>query len=1775
MKTPSAITNSLLTSWLLLLSLPTLLLAPGRAQAAGTWTPLANQAPGAVGEMLLLSDGTVMGAAYGSSNWFRLSPDANGSYLNGTWGATIANMHDSRLFYAAQALRDGRILVAGGEYGTGGSAAEYYQPTNNTWTQLPAPGIRVSDGASEILPNGNVLLNPVNAGLGTLIFNAVSNTWSAGPNLLGNNNESTWVNLPDGSVLTIDQLTTNSERYIPSLNQWIKDGPLPQNIWNSIAEIGPSFLLPNGNVFQIGGVSLTAIYTPTGTTNSGTWVAGPAIPNQLAALDAPAAMMANGKMLCVLGSNTNQSSGSSYYEFDYAANAFTQVNSPTGGATNSAPTFMHNILDLPDGTVLLTDGSSGQLYIYTPDGTPLAAGQPVINSVSPNADGSYHLTGTGLNGISEGSCYGDENPNASAYPIARITNAAGRVQYARTYNWSSTGVMTGTNIVTTELTLPPGLLPGTYPLVVIANGNKSAPYSLTITTGTLLPPVAGLTFTGIASGQMVLAWTPIGLTEAGYVVQRSTNGTSFNTIASLASNVTTYADNTVTPLGQYYYRVAGTNSAGLGSVGSAIFAASPPAVALPSPWQAQDVGAVAGSGASGQTAGTYTVIGSGSGVGASGDQFQSAFQPMVGDLTLTARVTAEQNTGTSALAGVMIRNGLDSSSADVFMAFAGGSANSSFQSRAADGSIATSTSGSGGLAIPYWLRLVRSGNTINGFTSPDGSTWTQQGTVSVGLEPVVYAGLGVSSGAANLLNTSTFDNVTITGTTALIAPPTAEWKLDETSGTIAVDSRSGYNGTYSANCVLGQPGATLDTGTSVGFSGGANISVPPLNLNTNVLTITAWVNPNGNQTAFSGIFFNGSAQSGLTFGSGNQLGYIWNFAPSTYGFNSGLVLPANQWSFVALVIEPTRARLYMVTNGVLSSATNNFANVVQAFNSVSTIGQSPYGNFSGLLDEVQFFGSQVLTPAQITQLAATPLITISSPASGAAFIAPATVNVVASLSATNGHSITAVQFFTNGTFVGQSTTAPYSVNLTSVAAGSYTLSARLYYDSGLALNANPINIIVQSVTVTPQNVVATALASNLVNVTWSPATNATGYIVSRNSTPIAAVSSTGYSDFGLSANANYCYSVAATNLISTSAASASSCVNTLAAGGALAWDAGSSAIGPQDGSDIWSSSSSTWWNGSANVTWTDSSVALIGVTTPTNATITLNSDVTPSGIVFNASSGGSYVITGANNLVVANNLTITTDANAAITCPLLGATNFTKAGPGSLVISNSSPSFTGGVAINAGALEIQSGPFSLGNFVIGTNGILRHGYSTSVAYQNLVVYGGGVNSSNGLYIALGTTLSEDTIAISNAPTTINTYGSGANAQLSDYSGYDQFLIVPAAASGSVIAPAVNLNLGAGFFDMLIYVESGVNSAAGDLAVNGQVVGGLIPLYKTGAGSLRLSGSNTYSMGTQVSAGSLQLANSQTPLGTGPVEYAGNGTLQAVVGTSLANAFSIDSGATMIADTLTNSLTLGGAITNAGNLVKIGTGMLALAGVDTYTGTTTVSNGTLQVDGSLSATALTVANTATLAGVGVLAAAPTLQSGSTLAPGDGGIGTLTIGAPLTLGSGAKTLIALSKSGSSLTNGVVSVAGTLTYGGGLTVTNIGSGVLANGDSFKLFNANAFAASFASTNLPALTSGLIWNTTNLTVNGTIAVISTGGGVNTTPTNILASVSGGTNLTLFWPFDHTGWRLLIQTNNLAKGISSNTNDWGTVSGSSTTNVITVPVNRTNKSEFYRLVYP
>lgn len=478
----------------------------GRYAAAQTWTRVTPLAPGAVNQLILLSDGTVMAAANSGgasigNGWYRLTPDSHGSYVNGTW-STLASMHDSRLYYASQVLRDGRVFVAGGEYGTGGAKAEVYNPLTNTWTNAPVPtallnpaqtspatgGFQAFDDAcSETLPDGTVLISPVEPRTNgqTLIYDPASNAWSNGPMLFRGiyQAEATWLKLPDNSILTIDPYGTSCERFIPSLNAWINDTSVPTSMYDTwVNELGGALLLPNGKALFIGSTGHTALYTPSGTTAPGAWVTGPTFPSARGAPDAPAAMLVTGNVLCAVGvapTNTNPFVPPTwFYEYNSTSNTLSPVAAPGGGASDNIAVYATMMLNLPDGSVLYSHFGR-DVWVYRPSGSALTAGRPVILGSSPNADGSRHLTGTGFNGWSEGATYGDDAQMNSNYPLVRLVSDAGNACYARTFNWSSTGVATGALPVSTEYRVPGGVPSGRYTAVVVANGIASEPLCAT------------------------------------------------------------------------------------------------------------------------------------------------------------------------------------------------------------------------------------------------------------------------------------------------------------------------------------------------------------------------------------------------------------------------------------------------------------------------------------------------------------------------------------------------------------------------------------------------------------------------------------------------------------------------------------------------------------------------------------------------------------------------------------------------------------------------------------------------------------------------------------------------------------------------------------------------------------------------------------------------------------------------------------------------------------------------------------------------------------------------------------------------------------------------------------------------------------------------------------------------------------------------------------------------------------------------------------------------
>ena len=449
----------------------------------GTWQPLSNPPTFSASTMLLLTDGTVMCQESGGKNWFRLTPDSTGNYVNGTW-SPLAPMKNTRLYYASAVLRDGRVFVAGGEYSDAGGdtpAAEIFEPLLNFWTSIPAPPgwTEIGDAPCCVLPDGRVLLGSIQT-TQTAIYDPELGTWTPGPNKDDSSSEETWTLLPDESVLAVECTNhPNAEKFIAPAEKWAKPASTPVDLVQaSSIEIGPAILLPDGRVFAIGASGRTAIYTPPNIADQpGSWIVGPDFPfdqngNRMEAKDAPACLLPNGNVLCVAGpagEGGNFPSPTQFFEFDGSSLIAVANPSNAGG-----PPFVGRMLLVPSGEVLFAAGS-GQIEVYIPSGVPDNVWRPQITGAPHfiRAGQTYTLTGRQLNGLSQAVSYGDDASMATNYPLVRLTMGDGRVIFCRTFDHSTMAVATGTSTQTTHFKVPFGVGFGVAELAVIANGISS------------------------------------------------------------------------------------------------------------------------------------------------------------------------------------------------------------------------------------------------------------------------------------------------------------------------------------------------------------------------------------------------------------------------------------------------------------------------------------------------------------------------------------------------------------------------------------------------------------------------------------------------------------------------------------------------------------------------------------------------------------------------------------------------------------------------------------------------------------------------------------------------------------------------------------------------------------------------------------------------------------------------------------------------------------------------------------------------------------------------------------------------------------------------------------------------------------------------------------------------------------------------------------------------------------------------------------------------------
>ena len=469
----------------------TLVFAASSVVPAQTLTTLVNQPPAGAGLAFLLTDGTVLSQASNDHDWYKLTPDAFGNYVNGTWtqvGSLPAGYVPDA--FSSAVLADGSVVIAGGEYNNGAfvltNKAAIYNPLLGTWTALghPSGWANIGDSPSVVLPNGFFLIG-CKLDMNMAVLNPKTLEWTE----VGSTGKSDffaeegWTLLPDGTILTADVLNVpNSERYFPSTQTWVSQGstivdlaapstvgPIsyPGGVYDPPGEIGPAILRPDGTVFATGAsnhaTAHTAVYHPGATSGTeGTWTVGPDFPSDDNAGDSSAALLTSGNVL-VLGDSGQ------LYEFD---------------GTNLTPTLRPArsayLMVLPTGQVILT---GGRIQVYNSTGTYSPSWAPAITShpsaVTPGS--TYSISGTQFNGLSQAASFGDEFQTATNYPLVRITNTGtGHVFYDRTHNHSTMGVATGSEIVSTNFDVPTTIDSGASTLEVVANGIPSPAVSITV-----------------------------------------------------------------------------------------------------------------------------------------------------------------------------------------------------------------------------------------------------------------------------------------------------------------------------------------------------------------------------------------------------------------------------------------------------------------------------------------------------------------------------------------------------------------------------------------------------------------------------------------------------------------------------------------------------------------------------------------------------------------------------------------------------------------------------------------------------------------------------------------------------------------------------------------------------------------------------------------------------------------------------------------------------------------------------------------------------------------------------------------------------------------------------------------------------------------------------------------------------------------------------------------------------------------------------------------------
>lgn len=578
---------------------------------------------------------------------------------------------------------------------------------------------------------------------------------------------------------------------------------------------------------------------------------------------------------------------------------------------------------------------------------------------------------------------------------------------------------------------------------------------------------------------------------------------------------------------------------------------------------------------------------------------------------------------------------------------------------------------------------------------------------------------------------------------------------------------------------------------------------------------------------------------------------------------------------------------------------------------------------------------------------------------------------------------------------------------------------------------------------------------------------------------------------------------------------------------------------------------------------------------------------------------GSNTLIGATSLSGTNAFDISSGTTLVMGGNISGSGSLEKITTGTLILTGTNL-YTGPTTISAGPLQVGNGGpgGTLGTGAITNKATLIFKRTNDFSVPNFITGIGSLNQNgSGAVILSGNNSYTGHTIISSGVVAVLT-DAALGASVLNFSGnnggFRSANVSARTLNNEIILGGLTATFGSAGTGDLIFNGAGVNNGtvAKTIIVSNatttinNAIANRGAILKDGPGTLVLGGNNSHTDATTVLAGALRI-DSEARLGLNPDAFdpahltLNGGALQPSASFSIAD---VNRGLTLGANGGTfniNSglvLTLSQPITGSGALIKTGAGTLWTTISNNFSGATFISAGTLALSGAgalVATPTIDVGSPAILDVSGifgfVLGSSQTLSGNGTIkgtAQIDGAVspsgaaGRLTFQNDLLLRGSA--LINVNKNGSALTNDSLAVSNSLSLGGSLVVTTSGD-ALADGDQFRLFDAASFSDVFSNLSLPALSSNLFWDASNLATDGTLRVASIA------PPEIFPPTLSGTNL-LISVNGQSGLSYILQAStNLAPPIAWF--DLATNSGAGAVLTFSIPVDASEAQSFFRVV--